>query len=160
METEKKAVLGIVFLFTLITGVLSFVGKLSIIFMSDSLNEGLSLFFRRNSLWIIFMAGIIIVSYNFSKKSNQNIYAMLSDRTIRMTTGVLVIIDGLIDSASLLPVNIMSIKSAIDVSKQAGLSVAGIITKSIITNSISLIMLLVQIIFGIYILRCHIKQKK
>jgi hypothetical protein len=159
MEKENKIIFGIAFLFTLITGFFSFPSKLSIIFTSDNLYQGLSLFLWRSSLWLVFIAGIIIILYWLNKKLNQDIYVMLSDRVIRMATAILVIIDGLIKLASLLPINFMSIKSIIDVATQAEFYANGIVAKSIITNGISLVVLLIQIVFGIYILRYHKKQK-
>ncbi len=158
MEKENKIILGMGFLFTIITGFFSFLGRLTIIFTSDSLNQGLSLFLWRSSLWLVFIAGIIIVLYTLNKKLNQDIYAMLSDRFIRMASAILVIIDGLIKLASALPINFMSIKSTIEVATQAGFYANGIIAKSIISNGTSIIVLLIQIIFGIYIFRYQKKQ--
>ena len=160
MEKENRMIFGLGFLFTIITGFFSFLGRLTIIFTSDSLNQGVSLFLWRSSLWIVFIAGIIIILYRLNKKLNQDIYTMLSDRFIRMATAILVIIDGLIKLAGLLPINFMRIKSTIEVATQAGFYAKGIIAKSIISNCTSIIVLLIQIIFGIYILRYHKKQSE
>lgn len=161
MEKENKIILGIGFLFTIITGLFSFLGRLTIIFTSDSLKQGLSVFLWRSSLWLVIIAAIIIILYRLNKKLNQDIYTMLSDRFLRRATAILVIIDGVIKLAGLLPINFMSIKSTIEAATQAGFYAAnGIIAKSILSNGTSIIVLLIQIIFGIYILRYHKKQKE
>lgn len=159
MENENKVILGIAFLFTVITGFFSLLSKISIIFTNVNLKMGLTQFGWKYSLWIVFIAGIIIVLYRLNKKSNQSIYEMIGNRTIRTATGVLVIIDGLIAFANSLPIRFMSIKSMIETSKYISLRIDGLYEKNIIENVIFLVVLLIQIIFGILILRYHKTHK-
>jgi hypothetical protein len=158
MIKGNKTGLGIAFLFTLISVVFNFLSRLSEIFTNGNLHNGLILFCWRSSLWVVISAGAIIVLYMFNKKSDQSISAMLDDTTIRRTAGILVVIDGLIKLAGLLPIEFMSIKSAMELPKQSGLDVHRILVNSVISDAISLIIIAIQIIFGVYMLKYYKKR--
>lgn len=154
----NKTVLGIAFLSTLISVVFNFLSRLSEIFTNVNLHNGLIQFCWRSSLWVVISAGAIIVLYILNKKAEQSIRAMLDDTIIRRTSGILVVIDVLIKLAGILFIVFMSIKSAMELPKQSGLDVHRILVNSVVSNTISLIIIVIQIIFGVYMLKYYKKR--
>ena len=158
MEKDSKIILGISFLFTTIICVFSLLGKLTIIFSSNNLLEGLYVFCNRSSLWIVIVLGIIAVLYRLNHKQSQDVFTMLRDTTIRKTSSVLVIIDGLINLSGFLPV-ILSIKSSLEILKGNSSNNIGNLNKIIVIDFISLAIVICQILFGIYLLKYYESKK-
>lgn len=156
---EVKTILGIALLYTIITSMLSLLSRLTIFITQDGFKNATNLFLQRNALWIIVVAGIIIILRMYTKKLNQKFYSdILQNRIIRLITGALIIFEGLINLSSLLPICIMSVKLSIQVSQQVGTSMEEIITKSITSNIISVVIILAQILVGIYLIKFYEKK--
>lgn len=151
MEKEVKVVLGIAFLGTIMSGSFSLLDRLTVIFLGNSLVQGLGIFCARSSLWFIIVVGIIVILYNLNKKHNQRLSDMLQDKTISVTSGVLVGISGLIHLSSYLPV-ILSIISSLKILR------SGALIRNIIINSVCFLIDLCQILFGVYMLK-YFKSK-
>lgn len=156
---EVKNILGITLLYTIVTGILSFLSRLNVFLTRDNFGKVANLFLRRNGLWIIVVAGIIIILSVYTKKLNQKFFSdILQNRSIRLIAGVLIALEGLINLSSLLPICIMSVRSSIQVSQQLGESMEGIITKTILSNVISVVVILFQILVGIYLVKFYKKK--
>lgn len=155
-QEQIKTVSGIVLLYTIIISIFSFIDRLStMMFLQSNLNLRINSFLQRNTLWIVVVAIIIIILTMYIKKLNQGVYFnVINNSVIRVTAGALAILEGIISSSSLLPLSIMSIKSAIQtmqVIQQNG----QMITKVVISNVISVVIILCQILFGIYLVKFH-----
>jgi hypothetical protein len=156
---EVKTILGIALLYTIVTSILSFLSRLNAFLMQDGFEKATNLFLQRNALWIIVVTGVIIILSVYTKKLKQKFYSdVLQNRIIRLTTGVLIALEGLINLSSILPICIMSVNLSIQVSQQAGESMEGIITKSIMSNAISVIIIIFQILIGIYLVKFYEKK--
>lgn len=149
---EFKTILGIALLYTIITSILSFISRLSAIIIDKRFN----LFLQENALFIVVTAVIIIILFTYLKKLNQGTpFNIMNDSTVRVTAGMLVAIDGIITLSRALPNIIMSIKSNIQVSQTSGEYGQMILTKASIVTVISIVIILFQILFGIYLAKFY-----
>ncbi|WHH60198.1 hypothetical protein [Petroclostridium sp. X23] len=158
---EARTAVGIVLLYTMITSIFSFLQRL-VVFITevDGFRGAVMSFFQRNGLWIIVAAGVIIMSYGYMKKLDLNFYFdILQNRNICLITGVLVVLGGLISLSSIIPLYVMSINSSIQIlQRYAGQNQEGMVIKSIISNVVSVVIILCQILFGIYLVKFNRKN--
>lgn len=162
MEKHERIniVLSIALLYVIITSIFSFLSRLSVLIITQgSLDKRLSIFSQRNTLWIIVVTGIIIVFKIYIKTSKQKVCPNTLDNSIvRLVTGTLVALEGVINLSSLLPLNIMSVMSAFQASKHMGGSAGGIIIQSVTSNVVSIAVILGQIFTGIYLAKIYSRK--
>ncbi|QAT39684.1 hypothetical protein [Clostridium sp. JN-9] len=160
METHEgyTTAIGIALLYTIFTSLFSLLNRLTLfIIPQGGFISTLNLFFQKNALWIIVVAAIIILLNSYLKKMNIdfNDY-IIKNNKICLISGTLIAIEGLINLSSLLPAYISSSKLSIQTSQL----VTGNMTNSpakyiVISNIISIFIILLQIITGIYLARFH-----
>lgn len=139
---SAKIVFGIAYLYTIVATAFSLVTKLS-----RNIGSGVML----NTyyyLWLVFAAAILFVLYRLNKKQNQGFASAFQDDTVRKSTGVLILISGLISLSELLNAvkNIVLLINSNYVTNDY-------IHLSIIRNSILFVIVVCQILYGIYLLR-------
>ena len=154
MEKQEKikTILGIALLYTIITSILSFIDRLSAIIIDKRFN----LFLQENALFIVVAVVIIIILFTYLKKLNQGApFSIIGDSTVRVTAGILVAIDGIITLSRALPNIIMSIKNNIQVSQASGEYGQMILINGSIVTVISVVIILFQILVGIYLAKFY-----
>lgn len=163
MEKQEQIniILGSSLLFIVVKSIASLPGKLSIIFLqNDEIKSAITTFVKVETLWVITVATIIILLYRYIRKSNQiTLLDLLANENIRLTTGVLLSIEGVINLAQLLPAHIVNIKTMLKVFGASGDIYSGMITKVIIINIVSVTLVLCQIFLGIYLAKLYKKKR-
>jgi hypothetical protein len=162
MERHEQinTVLGSALLFTVITSIGSLPSRLSTLILTNGrLIGGPNSFVNNNILWIIVVAIIIILLIAYIKKSNEtSCLHVLQNENIRLTTGVLVAIDGLVNLSSLLPTYIIIIQSLLKIPHYVGDGMEVLSSKIITVDVITVAIILLQIFFGIYLVKCYKKK--
>jgi len=85
----------------------------------------------------------------------KKINSIIGNSIIRVTAGVLITLEGIISLSSLLPFNLMSTKSVIQASQVIGQNRQVILTKVVISNVISVVIILCQILIGVYLVKFY-----
>jgi hypothetical protein len=153
-----NAILWIALLFTVITSVVSLINRLSVLILSHG-EIVLSNFIKMNILWIIVVVAIIITLVLNIKNSEQpGFLDILQNENIRITTGILVALQGLISLSNALPNYIMSIQTLYRYKLPPSVDLEILIRKPIIIDVISLVIILCQISLGVYLAKCYKKR--
>jgi|GEM_PF-2203425 len=139
-----KTVIGSAYLFTSITTAFALVRAvlLSIIY-HDTLNE---YFFLR----FVPLAAILVVLFILNKKQDQSFVSAFQDNTVRKSTGVLILISGLISLSN----EINSVINTIWLTGFLGRSDFHT-AQSIMSNIICFVIVVIQILLGIYMLKLY-----
>lgn len=126
-----------------------------------SLGKKIELFVFRNTLWILVVIVVIVSLRLFLSRSNQqNISDILKNPTIRLATGILLALDGLINLSSSLPIYMNSIMSSTQSARQMGNLAESIIRRIVIGDVASILIILCQIIFGFYFMRPYLIKRQ
>lgn len=160
MERHENpaTVMGIALLYTIVTSLFSFLNRLTLFIVPQSgFTSTLNLFFQKNTLWIIVAAAIIIALSVYLKKMNLNFNDdIIKNNRICLISGILIAIEGLINLSSLLPDYISSSRLSIQASQLVTGNMANSPAKYIvISNIISIFIILLQIITGIYLAKFY-----
>lgn len=159
MEKQErvKVILGISLLYIIITSVFSFIVRLcSSIISQNDINVKARYFLQSNLLWMIIVAVIIIALALYLKKLNEGShYSLLGNSLIRVTAGLLVVLGGIISLSSTVPLYVASIQSAIQSSLMMQQSMPRMVTEVIISNAVSVLVFLCQILVGIFFIRFY-----
>ncbi|ERI93406.1 hypothetical protein HMPREF1982_01830 [Clostridiales bacterium oral taxon 876 str. F0540] len=162
MEKHEQIniVLGSALLFTIITSICSLPSRLStVILTSGGLIGGINSFIKNNILWLIVVVIIILLLIVYIKKSNDTSYLhLLQNENIRLTTGVLVIIDGLVNLSSILPIYFTTIQSSYKVSHYVSDGMQALTTKILTIDIITVVIILFQICLGISLVKSYKKR--
>ncbi len=147
---ERKIISGVVFLYTVIIFVFSLPGRLSVLLVTEgSIKKGLAAFLHSSTLWVIILAVAIFVLNIYVKKYNQHGYfELIENSVIRITSGMLVALDGIVSLSSALPTQISSVHSLLKISYQFERNVQPLVYKYIFVS-------FAQIILGIYLARYY-----
>ena len=162
-HNEIKTALGIALLFTIITSIFALPNKLSALqITNDGFITSIDRFININLLWIIVVAIIIILLIIYFKKTNQNIHLeVFQNQHVCLVTGVLVSLQGLVTFAGVFPTYIMSIQTAFKMTNLDGNSIAiAMVRNTIIIDIVSMIAIICQIIFGVYLVMHNRKNIK
>lgn len=157
MEKNEQinTVLGSALLFTIITSTFSLPNKLSTLILTKS---GFNTFINRDCLWLMVVLVIIIGLIMYIKKSNQKGLAILQNENIRLTTGVLVALQGLIELSSSLPMYIGSIQASLQIPHSVGKDIEVMSSKTILIDIISVVVIICQILYGVYFTKYYKKR--
>lgn len=154
---QVNAILWIALLFTVITSVFSLPNRLSILLIKTNGESGLSNFIYNNILWIIIVVAIIITLVLKIKKTEEPVLLdILKNENIRITTGLLVALHGLIGLSSVLPNYILSFRTIYNLPQSVGLEI--LIRRALIVDVILIVMFLCQISFGVYLAKYYKKR--
>lgn len=157
-HVQVNTILWIALLFTIITSIFSLPNRLSVLIVTN-VGNGLSKFITTNVLWIIVVMAIIVVLIVNIKKSEQTSFVtILQNENIRIGTGILVALQGLINLSSTLPTYIISIQSLYKIPQSVGANMEKIIMRTLIVDIISVAIILCQIFFGVYLAKCYKKK--
>jgi hypothetical protein len=140
-EYSAKEVLGIAFLYSAANTAFSLAPKLSSLIKSSS---GINVY---NLLWYIFAAAILAFLYRLNRRQKQGLVTAFQNETVRKSTGALILTGGLISASNLIN-SVRSIYSLIG----SDYGTDNYIHSSIVTESISFVIVFIQIAFGIYLL--------
>jgi len=141
-QYNAGTIIGIAYLYTLITVVFSLIFKLSRVVLSHiSLN-------KYSFLWLAFIAAIIMVLYLLNKKQKQNLAFVLHDDIARKSAAILIIINGAVNF-SVLSNSIVNVIWLLDSNFVDNKYAVSSITSSII----EFIIVLCQIGLGAYFLK-------
>ena len=164
-QAEIKKVLGIAWLYTIITGIFTLLHNINALLIGSHqvLNIAIHDFLKRNTLWIVVTTATIIILYTYIKKSNQDVRSLLSETPIiGIAVGVLVVLKGISDLASSLPLNIISIESVFEAIRRTDVFLDGtkekMIMQAVITNALSIVLILSQIVLGIFLIKAYKKR--
>lgn len=153
---EIKTILGIALLYSTITGILSLLNRLAIFILQGSYGDTIKFFIQKNALWFIVVIGtIFILSLYIRKLTPKFLPYIIQDKVICLVTGILVIIEGLINFSIILPIFIISMQTSIQTLNIMGESINGLISKTIISNGIPLFFYILQMVLGIYIIKFY-----
>lgn len=152
--------LGTALLLTIITSIFSLPSRLStLIVRNDGFINRINIFIKYNILWIIVVSVIIVSLSIYIKKSNERGYLdIFQNENIRLITGILVSLDGLINLSKLLPSYIMSIQASLKIPSFAEANIELVSTKIIISDIISVTAFLCEIFFGVYLAKYYKKK--
>lgn len=155
---EVKLAVEIAFLFTIVTGVLYITNFIGSIIIDGGFKHIGSLLSYPN-LRLIFIIDIIAVLAVIIKKYyKENLLIVAKKPIVLLISGLITGIQGII-SASIIPAYISTISSNIEMLKQHGEPDKSIITKMIISNSFSILMILIQITIAIFLILFYRKLK-
>ena len=163
-QVEIKTIFGIALIYSVITSIFSLLHKVNALLIGshEVLNIRIHLFFQRNTLWIIVVAAIIILSI-YVKKSNQKMSTLMAENPmIGMVVGVLVVLKGVSDLASSLPINIISIESVFEAIRHIDVFLDGtkerMILQAVVTNAFSIVIIISQTILGVFLFKVYKKR--
>jgi hypothetical protein len=159
-ENFKTTVVGVSLLFVIITSALSLVDLLlaSIIF-KGVMTYNFQSFLLKNILWIITAGAIIIVLTSYAKKLGIQYYSdLIKDTVIRKTTGLLIMLEGLIDLSNTIPASISSITSSTRSAQLIGRKGGEMAARVVTSNILYIAIILLQIFLGIWLIKLY-KEK-
>jgi len=164
-EQVEITILGIALIYTVITSIFSLLHKVNTLLIGthEVLNIRIHLFFKRNTLWIIVVAAIIIILSIYVKKSNQKVSTLIAENPmIGMVVGVLVVLKGISDLACSLPINIISIESVFEAIRHIDVFLDGtkerMILQAVVTNAFSIVIIISQTILGVFLFKVYKKR--
>ncbi len=159
MEKQEriKTILGICLLSVLITGIFSLIQKISSFFLTANVVTVKASSFLQDDLpWVAVIAAVIIILCLLLKKLNGGIrFHLLKDPLIRVTAGILAILDGILNLSDTVPVYAASIQSAIQTSQMMGASMQRIVQEVIVTAAVSVFISICQIAIGVYLAKFY-----
>lgn len=156
-QDRTKTILGICLLSVLITGTVSLIQKIGSFFLSSNAAVvKASSFWQEDLLWIAAIAAIIIFLSLLLKKLNGGIrFRLLGDPLIRVTGGLLAILDGILNLSDSVPVYVSSIQNTIQTSQMMGASMHRMATEFIVYDVVSILLFVCQIAVGIYLAKFY-----
>lgn len=168
MERQKKitTVLAMTLLYTAIISIFTLLQNIkTTFFFQGIINNKVFWFFQQNTLWIVVIAAIIFGLNLCIRKSNQKMGTIMANNPIvYLTTGLLVVLDGISSLASSLPHNILSVMSVMKTTQDIDVSLNGnaerMILQTVITNALSIVIILCQIILGLCLIKTYKKRMK
>ena len=147
---KKKTVLGIALLFTLVTGVFFLLTQLpNILFYLD--NSQVKELFDFTLIWIILAVCMTLTLYILNRKQGLSLKDAFQNNIIRKTTGILTITNGLLH----LPTVITVLISDLQWLEEDNYEFDKLCITPIVAYSVILLVIICQILFGLYLLRCH-----
>lgn len=154
MERQKQNIASIGLLYLLIISVFRFI-TLLMPYIIIKREKAFMSFIEMNGLWIITTIGLIILltSYYNREKSHSGFINLIKDNTIRKTSGVFIILQGITEISTKLPMNINSIQTYL--SNAAMVINANVRNQIITANTIELVIILCQILLGFYLLKIY-----
>lgn len=159
---EVGIVLGVTLLYTIITGIFSLLSIITELTteIQVGFKTAISLFIEKSSLWVIIIAAIIVILSIYGKKTDENFYFDIThDTLVRLIVGVLVMLNGIFTLSSSLLSNIVNIQASLKIMQQFGsVMEKRILVDNIIVDIIYLLIILCQILFGVYLIK-HRKVK-
>ncbi|MDP4095133.1 MAG: hypothetical protein Q8920_17495 [Bacillota bacterium] len=151
-QLDVKTILAVAFLYTVITSCFSLIIRLAVVFEDKNIIIGMGDFLRVNWAWMAITAGIIVLLYMFGKKLNSDFSSILHNTSIWMAAGILVSINGLIYLSGSVVSRVLYIISSIKVIWQGDINTRSIFERNIIIDIVSLLLILCQVAFGIYMI--------
>lgn len=159
-QEEIKTVFGIALIYTVITSIFSFLNNINTLLIGahEIPNLRIYYFIRKSTLWVIFVAAIIIILIKNLKKSNQKVSTLMSDNPmIVLAAGVLVVIKGVSDLARAIPNGIVNMEIRLNslrgtiylVPEYRGRD----ILKAAVTNTVPAVLALFLTISGIILIK-------
>ena len=152
-----KIASGTALLFVTVISIFSFLTKLitSMIF-SEDIYSALSLFLKDIPFWLIVTAITIFLLITYLKKYNlNNVQALITNETIRLTSGLLITLEGIINLSNLIPIYYVNIKSYNQTKQLANSAAIELFRKPLISNGITIFFILCQVLTGIYLLKFY-----
>lgn len=147
-EQLNKTV-GIALLFTTITSIFSLLNRLAALIVTS--RDSVGNYFKSNILWFAVVAAIISILAAYYKKSNEKGFLyILQNEDIRITTGVLISIQGLISLAGTLPAHINTLQFLL---KTMNIPMNVTNGRTITTMVVSVILIICQVLLGVYLAR-------
>jgi len=167
-EQEKiKTILVIALMYTAITSAFSFLHKINTLLIGshEVINMRMHLFLKRNILWITVMTVIIIALTIYIKKSNKKVSTLIDENPmIGIAVGILIVLNGISDLASSLPLSIISIESVFETIRHTDVFLdvpkESMIRQTVLTNAFSILLVLSKIVLGIYLVKVYKKRVK
>jgi hypothetical protein len=159
MEKQEKVeiVLGISIMYLIITSIFSILSRIgSYLFIGANVKHSIQIFFNRNALWIIVVVIVIAGLASYMKKTGLKVsFKIMNNSVVRITTGLLITITGFVNLATTLPVTYASINSVVITLRLGGSIPGNNAERAIISNVIVIILLLGQIVYGIYLIKYY-----
>lgn len=155
---EIKQAVCIAFLFTIVAGVLYIINFIGSIIIDGGFKHIGSLLSYPNLRLIFIIAIIAVLAVIIKKYYKENLLIVVKQPIVLLISGLITGIQGII-SASIIPAYISTISSNIDMLKQHGEPDKSIITKMIISNSFSILMILIQIAIAVCLILFYRKLK-
>lgn len=150
-KDEMKSVLGIAYLFTVISAAFSLLARMTAIFSSGNPQEGLWSFLRGDLLWLIIVLCIILILNRLNHDKKQGLADTFNNDSIRKTAAILIIIDGLLKLADSYA-NFTKYLGTLRNFETNGIGTDGMMGP-VAGSVVSLVILVIQILVGIYLLR-------
>ncbi len=154
---EVKLAVEIAFLFTIVTGVLYIINFIGSIIIDGGFKHLGSLLSYPNLRLIFVIVAIATLAVIINKHYKETLFSVVIKPMVLLINGVLTGIQGII-SASIIPAYISTISSNIDMLKHHE-EYKSTISKSIISSSLSILIILIQIVIGVCLVLLYRKHK-
>jgi hypothetical protein len=146
--------LGVALLYIIITTIISLPNDFVLfsILPNRIHSSTVNLIIRNNILYIITAPTIIISLIIYLKKSNQRgLLEVLRNENVRLITGILLALQGLVDLSKILLTCINIVKVFLNVVTPTGDNAEVFIKQNVVPYAASLVIILLQIFIGIYL---------
>jgi hypothetical protein len=150
--------LGVALLYIIITTIISLPNDFVLfnILPNRIHSSTVNLIIRNNILYIITAPTIIISLIIYLKKSNQRgLLEVLRNENVRLITGILLALHGLVDLSKILLTCINIVKVFLNVVTPTGDNAEVFIKQNVVPYAVSLVIILLQIFIGIYLAKCY-----
>jgi|LSQX01.2.fsa_nt_gb hypothetical protein len=167
MDRQEKitTILEIALRYTVIVSIFDLLQRINTaIFFEGTIDNKIFWFLQRNTLWIIVVAVIILALVLSVKKRIRNIGTNIPDNPIiGLATGIMIVLEGISNLASTLPINIMSVEAVFEAIRRVDVFLDGtkerMVSQIIMVNVFSIVVILCQIVLGIYLFRVSKKKR-
>jgi hypothetical protein len=148
-----KNLVGIVWLYVLITGVFSFLNRMVSYIVQGISGKSINSFLLMNGLWIVAVLLILFFSGRMYRKLGGRLPAGMAESPLQLIgVGLLVLINGIISLSNILPTYVISGIQLFQTLPQMDGNGEAIYTRSILAHAVSTLLMLCQILTGVYLL--------
>jgi hypothetical protein len=152
-QERLKNLVGIVWLYVLITGVFSFLNRMVSYIVQGISGKSISSFLLMNGLWIVAVLLILFFSGRLYRKLGGRLSAGMAEGHLQLIgVGLLVLINGIISLSNILPTYVISGIQLFQTLPQMDGNGEAIYTRSILAHAVSILLMLCQIFTGVYLL--------
>lgn len=164
IKNEINQASKIALIFVAITGIFALLGKLiSLLPLLDDINSrrNYNNFFKVNSVWLIVLLLIIICLCIYIRVYDGEFkLTFLCNPMIRMTAGLLIIIEGIIGLSMKVPTLIVNIQTFHQAVLMVGDKLDDMISKSLTVDALEILLVLLQTVVGLILVLYKMKIKE
>ena len=150
---EIKIIFGVVILYSIVTSTFSMLNRIKEIIFQGISMESLKAFLLRNGLWIMAVIVVITIISMINKKYNKEFNSgIMRNHIAILIVGILIVLEGLLNLSSILPLYIVNGIQNIKVSQQIKESIGEILINNIVSHVVSVVIVMCQLLLGVYMI--------